>query len=454
VLEFDFADLADRQPELVAHHLAAAHENKRAVDQWLKAGRRAAARLGHVEALAHFERGLALQGMLPDTPERDAIEIELQLALGVSSITVKGMSSPSVPEAYGRARELAEKRRDERQLFQATYGLWQNAGASGFTSRARPLSDRLLQLAARGTDDGQHLQAHHSAWTTGFICGELSEAHTHIIEGHRLYHPERHQSHRHIYGGHDPGVCAQQTDAQVSWFLGYPDRAVARANSAMALAEELAHPFSREVALEYAAHVHLHRREPQIGVAYIATVEALRAEQRVSFVVEPAFFRGAVQLAQGSPAEAAAILREAFTPGKMPTMLWQPYGRAVLAEALMQQGEYREALSTLGEGFARIEATGERVWEAELHRINGLVLLAGNNLEEGETSFNEAIRVARLQQARSLELRATTDLARLWGEHGRRTEAHDLLAPIYSWFTEGFDTADLKEAKALLNMLV
>ncbi|HEY8874195.1 MAG TPA: AAA family ATPase, partial [Stellaceae bacterium] len=158
-LEQHFADLVERQPELLAHHLTGAAETERAVDQWLLAGQRAAGRLAHVEAIAHLERGLALLGSLPETAARDAREIELQLALGVSSITVKGMSSPSVPQAYGRARELAERRGDKRQLFQATYGLWQNKGAAGMTRDARVLSEELLQLAGRGEDDEFHLQA-------------------------------------------------------------------------------------------------------------------------------------------------------------------------------------------------------------------------------------------------------------------------------------------------------
>jgi predicted ATPase len=226
VLERDFADLVERQPELLAHHLQAAGGNELAVDQWLKAGQRAAGRLAHIEAIAHLERGLALLSALPETAARDDREIELRLALGVSYITVRGISSPSVSETYRRARELAEKRGAERQLFQATFGLWQNKGGSGFARDARVFSVELLRLAGRGEDDGFHLQAHHSAWTTEFFSGNLVEAHAHVTEGRRLYDPQRHRSHRFIYGGHDPGACAGYTEAQTDWLLGYPDRAV------------------------------------------------------------------------------------------------------------------------------------------------------------------------------------------------------------------------------------
>jgi predicted ATPase len=398
-------------------------------------------------------RGLALLSTLPKAPARDDREVELRLALGVSYITVRGMSSPSVPEAYARSRELAEKRGNERQRFQATFGLWQNKGALGITRDARVFSNELLQLAGRGKNDGFHLQAHHSAWTTGFFRGELTEARAHTIEGSRLYDPEEHHSHRFIYGGHDPGACAVYTAAQLDWFLGFPDRAAAAAAEGVALADRIAHPFTREVALEYAAHVHLHRREPENALAYIGAVENLRAEQRLSYIIEPAFLRGAAQLEQGATTDTVAMLRAAFASGNLRLIAWHAFGLSTFAEALIRQGAWQEAESPLSEAFARIEATGEKIWEAEIHRINGHMLWAENRIEEAQASLQQALAVARKQQAKSLELRAATDLARLWGERDRRAEARELLAPVYGWFTEGFDTADLKEAKELLDAL-
>jgi class 3 adenylate cyclase/predicted ATPase len=447
-----FPDLVERQPELLAHHLTAAGDTERAVEQWLKAGERAAGRLAHVEAIAHFERGLGLLASLAETPARDTREIALQLALGLSSITVKGMGSPVVPRAYGRARELAEKSGDQRQLFQATNGLWQHAAGAGRLLAAHPLADRLMQLAVKAADDGLHLQAHHSAWTTRWAVGELAQAYAHTQEGRRLYDMERHRSHRHTYGGHDPGVCARMSGGQVEWLLGYPDRAAASAEEAVALAAQLAHPFSRELALDYAGFVRFNRGEPELGLAHCSTAAAIRSEHRLAFVIDPLLARGAAQIAQGAPAAAAASIQQIFQPER-PVTLWRSYGLCLWAQALAQQGSYDEALVKLAEGFARIETTGERFWQAELHRVRALVLLAQNNLDEAQASFQQAIRTAQAQQAKSLELRAARDLARLWGEQGRRGEARDLLKPVYGWFTEGFDTANLKEAKALLDDL-
>src|SRR5262249_34072021 len=151
-----------------------------------------------------------------------------------------------------------------RQLFQATYGLWQNAGASGRLPAASPLSDRLMKLAGQGADDGLRLQALHSAWTTRLMLGEATQAYLHTQEGRRLYDPDRHRSHRHIYGGHDPGVCVNMTGGVLEWMLGYPDRAVVSTEEALALADHIGHPFSREVAFEYAGFVRLHRGEPEL----------------------------------------------------------------------------------------------------------------------------------------------------------------------------------------------
>jgi class 3 adenylate cyclase/tetratricopeptide (TPR) repeat protein len=452
VLERDFADLAERQPELLAHHLQAARNNQRAVEQWLKAGQRAAQRLAYVEAIAHLERGLGLLASLPKSAERDDQEIDLRLALGVPYITVRGMASDPVRDTYRMARELAERRGDMRQLFQATYGLWQNAAGSGQHDAARLLAEGLLQVAGRGDDDGQHLQAHHSNWTTFWLGGDPARALAHCEEGSRLYDIERHRSHRHLYGGHDPGVCARMTGSAVTWLLGYPSKALTVVNEARALAERIAHPFSYEVSLEYSALVHALRGEPAAALAHLATSDALRTEQRVAFSLNPAFLRAGADIAANEPERAIESVRDSLAPGQMSTF-WMPYGLCLLAEALNRLGRHAEALATLARAFERVAATGERCWDPELHRMNGLVLLAEGRGEEAQASLRHALYVARQQQAKSLELRAAMDLARLLGERGRREEARQLLAGLYGWFTEGFDTVDLNEAKTLIDAL-
>jgi class 3 adenylate cyclase len=448
-LEQHFGDLVERQPELLAHHLTAAGDTGRAVDQWLKAGQHAAARLAHLEAIRDFDRGLTTLAALPEGPARDGREIELQLARGLSLFTAGGYSSASAAEAYVRARELAEQQGDARQLFMSVYGLWQSANGAGRVLDCRRLSNRLQQLTAGRADDGLRLQAHHSAWATCLFAGEPAAARQHSEAGLELYDSERHRSHRLLYGGHDPGVCAGFVGAQVHWLLGYPEKSLVLGSEALALAERIAHPFSLVDVLLWNTMLHLDRGAPELALQRLEAAEALVAEQRLGFVMEPRFLRGAALSAQGAFEEGVVCLREGLA-SPLGAMRLRLYGLVQLADALMRQGEHGAALATAREGLDTEEKTGHRQWEAELHRLEGIALCGLNRLEEGQGALEEALRVARRQQAKAYELRAATSLARLWGEQGRRAEAHELLELVYGWFTEGFDTTDLKDAKALL----
>ena len=446
-LEQHFADLVERQPELLAHHLTAAGNTERAVDQWLKAGRHAAARLAYLEAIAHLERGLGLLHSLPESPVRNGREIELQLALGLSVFTAKGAVEAKLP--YMRALELAERSGEPQQRFEALYGVWQSTRDR--IAAASPLSERLLRMAEREGDDGLRLQAHHSAWTTWYHAGDPAKAREHADAGRLLYDPTKHASHRLVYGGHDPGVCAGAIGALAEWLLGYPEKALASIADALALAERIAHPFTLGRVFMNSSVVYLNRHEPEQALRQLEAAEVLAAEQRLFLVYEPGTLRGVALLGQGAVDEAIARIREGITKWtRLGLTSNLPYGLAFLAEGLARHGDRAAALAALREGLEAAGATGEHMWDAELHRLTGTVLVAENKLDEGQTSLQQAIHIARAQQAKSLELRAARDLARLWGEQGRRAEARDLLAPVYAWFTEGFDTPDLKEAKALL----
>ena len=223
-------------------------------------------------------------------------------------------------------------------------------------------------------------------------------------------------------------------------------------DEALALAERVAHPFSLLDALLFTIMLRLDRGEPALALRQLEAAEALAAEQRLGFNFEPRFLRGAIMTAQGAYEEGSACLRDGLA-SPLGAMRFRLYGLAHLAEALVRQGEYGAALAATIEGRKAQEETGHRQWEAELRRLEGVALVGLNRLDEGQNAFQKALRIARRQQTKSYELRAATSLARLWGERGQRAEARDLLAPIYNWFTEGFDTADLKEAKGLLDEL-
>jgi predicted ATPase len=299
-------------------------------------------------------------------------------------------------------------------------------------------------------DDGLRLQAHHSAWATWAFAGDPAKTRGHTDAGRLLYDPEKHASHRFVYGGHDPGACARLLGSWAEWLLGYPEKALASSADSVSMAERIAHPFTQSLALTFSAVLHLNRREAGRALSLVETAEAVVAEQRLSLPLELGIVHGAALLGQGVAEEAIARIREGVTKS---TGLGRPYGLAFLGEGLAWHGDRAAALAALREGLEIARTTGEHGWDAELHRLAGTVLVAENKLNEGEASLQQAIRVAHAQQAKSFELRAARDLARLWGEQGRRSEARDLLAPVYGWFTEGFDTADLKEAKALLDQL-
>jgi hypothetical protein len=255
-----------------------------------------------------------------------------------------------------------------------------------------------------------------------------------------------------LYGGHDPGVCAGDNAAIVHWLLGYPEKALTIGNEALALAERITHPFSLQTTLLYNSMLRLERREPHLALQRLETAEALVSEQRLGFVFEPQLLRGAALSEQGAHEVSVACLRAGLASGRG-ALLLRPYGLARLAEATARRGEHEASLAAAREGRKVQDETGYRCWEAELHRLEGIALLGLNRLAEGQRALEAALHVAQKQQAKAYELRAAMSMARLWRDQGKRDEARELLAPIYDWFTEGFDTLDLKEAKALLDEL-
>jgi predicted ATPase len=316
----------------------------------------------------------------------------------------------------------------------------------------------LLSLAQRESDAAYLLQARHATWTTCLYLPELSACAEDSEQGAVLYDREQHRSHRFLYGGHDPGVCACNHRALTRWLLGFPDQAVVRAEEAVALARELGHPFSLILALSFFSFLRQFRREAALAREHAEAMAALCTEQSFS-----PFYLGVAGVVQGwaevhetSAIQGIARIRHALDQLEaMRVQNRRSYYLAILAEAYGAVGEPEQGLSALTKAAAFMKETGERLWEVEIHRLEGELLLhrSSKGRRQAETCFRKALSTARRQESRSLELRATTSLARLWRDQSRRTEAYDLLAPIYDWFTEGFNTPDLKDAKALLDEL-
>jgi predicted ATPase len=341
------------------------------------------------------------------------------------------------------------------QLFSVLRGLWQFYNGRGAYQTARELGEQCLQLAQQGHDTARLLEAHHTLWTTPLLMGELPLARTHLEQGLALYDPQQHRALAVLYG-HDAGVCCRGCAAVVFWLLGYPDQALRQLHAAHALAQEVVHPPSLAFPRMLAAIAHQLRREPHAAHEQAEALIALATEQGFAlFLAIGGILRGGTRTALGQRGEQIGQIRQDLAAvRKTGSALWEPYFLALLADVYAQEGQVEAGLATLAEALAAAQATGERWWEAELYRLRGSLLLqTGTPQAEVETWLQRALDVARRQEARSLELRAAMSLGRLWHQQGKRKEAHDLLAQVYAWFTEGFDTADLREAKTLLEEL-
>jgi predicted ATPase len=348
------------------------------------------------------------------------------------------------------------------QLFPVLFGLWLFYTARAEHKTARELGEQLLSLAQSVKDPALRLQAHHAQWTTSFFLGELAQAREHAEQGMALYNLQQHRSHAFLYGGHDPGTCGRNFAALTLWLLGYPDQALQRSQEALTLAQELSHPFSLAFAPHQAAISHQFRREGQAAQERAETLIALSSEQGFALPLAwGTIERGWALAEQGRGAAGIAQIRQGLAAQQVTgAELYRPYWLALLAEAYGQVGRAEEGLTALAEALAVVDKTGERWYEAELYRLKGELTLSQSGVqpesqgrEVAEACFQKAIEIARRQQAKSLELRAVTSMSRLWQRQGKKAEAHAMLAEIYHGFTEGLDTKDLQEAKALLEAL-
>jgi class 3 adenylate cyclase/tetratricopeptide (TPR) repeat protein len=452
-LEKQFPKVAQSSPEILARHCAEAGLLESAIRHWLRAAQVASHRSANLETIAHCGKGLELIEQLPETPERHQQELELRVTLGPSVMALKGWGAPEVGEVYVRARELCAQIAESPQLIPVLYGLWSNRLFSGQLEPALELATELLALAQRQSDDGLLLQGHHVNWTTYYYLAELSSSLHHAKIGIGLYDFDKHRHHAFVYGGHDPGVCCRGWAAESLWFLGYPDQALAMARDAVSLGRRLAHPFSEMQALVYLGSAHRNRRE----------IESMRqvAESVIQLCADHGFgphnsshartLRGWALVRAGGAREGIEQIRRGIE--ERPTLRVDLL--TLLADGCLCLGRSDEGLAAVAQALEITERGNERIWEPELLRLNGQLLLASPTTDPGDAQscFERALATARTLQAKSPELRAATALARLWAERGERRKAYDLLAPIYGWFTEGFDTVDLKEAKALLEAL-
>jgi len=454
-METLYAGRLDDHLGAIANHYSQSQDARKAIHYLRLAGVQAAQRSANRESVLYFKNALDIVRSLPETLERKREELDLLVTLGPVLMTVVGMGAAEPGQIYVRARELCGELGDNTRLFPVVYGLWQNTASHVELAKARELADELMSLAEGLGDEALRIEAHHAMWTTLWLRGELTAARVHTESSAALYNPRKHGSLASLYGGHDPGVCGRNHGAVMHWLLGYPARALESSRQALALAHELAHPNSLAWALVAAAIVDQLRAERAETAAHADAAIALSAEHGFAQWIQPATVLGGwAKIDPATQAREVANMRKAIAAWQAAhQQSWVPYYLAITAERCSELERLDEALELITEALDLIGHTGERWYEAELHRLSGELSLLRDpaSVSAAERSLRTAIEVARKQEAKSLELRATTSLTRLLRDTGRGDEARAMLSDIYNWFTEGFDTADLKDAKALLD---
>lgn len=429
----------------------AARDAARAAAFFLVAAKNAAQIFAYQEAVLLARRGLELLKALPESPESARQELMLQITLGGLLIVTKGGGVLEVEEAYARARALCQQVGDTPELFTALRGLSEYYHTHAELETGLELAQQALAVAQRLALDALIVDAYHAVAMPLLYLGELRPAWKHLEEGIALYDPQQHRVYLTLYHAIAPGVGCRFQASRVLWLLGHPDQALEHVQAGISLAQKLSHHYSLAMMHVAAAMLRQCRREPQRTLEHADAAIALAREHELPEVLAWAgIWRGWALAAQGRIDEGIAVMREC-TEGLRAHRASRPHQLALLAEALGRAGHVEEALATLAEALAEAE-TGGRYYKAELHRLKGELLLMHDReaLIEAETTFRQAIDIARSQLAKSLELRAVTSLSRVWERQGNRAEARRMLEDVADWFTEGFDTLDLQEAKAFL----
>jgi predicted ATPase len=411
------------------------------------------------EAVVLARRGLALLQTLPDTPPRIRQERALLLALGVSLVATQGFASPDVEQTYVRAHALCLRAEDPGVLFPVLYGLWNVCLLRCDFPRCKDLAGQMFALAQGRPEPVWLLQAHNVMQQPLLHMGDFPAARRLQEQCLALYDPQQHRTLTAVYG-EDPGVGCMAYGAVTLWCLGHPDQALRSVQAARKRADELSNPFDLARALYFGAFTHLCRRETKPTQELAEALMELASEQGFALLLQGGLILQGWSLAeQLRAAEGIAKMRQGLAGWQATGALsHRPYQLALLAQALAREGQAQDGFTALDEALALSTASGERFLEAELHRLRGELFLAQGEADSSvgsaaERCFRSALDLARRQSAKSLELRAALSLSRLYRQQGRPAEARPLLAGLHRWFTEGFDTPDLQEAKALLDGL-
>lgn len=455
VIEEHFPETRAVQPELLAHHYTEAGLDTLAVSYWQQAGRQAQARSAHVEALEHFRRGLTAASALTETTERLRQELTLYLEIGVSHMAVQGYASPEVEAAYLQARDRCQQVGDQMQLFTALRGLWLVYLVRGAIPTAVEQGTQLLRLAQQQPDPTLLLEAHRALGASLCFAGDLLQASRHLAAGLALHTTQQHNALTLRYG-QDPGLVCLVYTAWLLWLRGYPDQALQPIQHALDLAQQCMHPFCLAFARTFAVILHWYRRDLEAVATHVEASLALTQQQGFPLLQALGMlFQGGLRVLQTGAADGLEQIRQGIAAYRATgAELFHPYMLGLLAETSRHAQPPPASLAVLTDAVALMERHGERLHEAELYRVQGeLRLQLGQQEAAAEACWQQALAVARRQQAKSLELRTALCLARLWHRQGKTPQAHQLLAEITAWFEEGLESGDLQEALAFLQTL-
>jgi len=452
-----FPNIKDAEPEVLAHHYTQAGMLEQAMPFWLKAGQLALSRMALSSAIAHLESGLRLINSLPASPQRNDWELQLRTTASVAWEAFRGWPAPQITDVLLPALTLAKRSGQPNVVARTLWGLWVNPLTQGQIAESLRWADELMSAAEVSSDEGLTLIAHMAAMVTHFWLGNLVTAKMHGEAILALYEAAKH-GHIALAMNHDPKTLTGLYTSHWLWMLGYPDKAARVAEERGVHARAIGHPFDRGFALTCGGHVYDYRGEPEKQRTLADEAMQLGREHSMPFVSEilAPLMKGVSMVRSGQLDEATELMIASLELWDgSGARIWSPYTKSVMAEARALSGDLTTAIEIVDAMLEQIARPGweERSHLAEVLRLKGWMLSLKGDLEGAEKSYRASIDWAREQQAKSWELRTSTSLARLWQAQGKREEAHDLLAPIYGWFAEGFDTKDLKEARALLEEL-
>ncbi|MGC1678407.1 MAG: adenylate/guanylate cyclase domain-containing protein [Candidatus Binataceae bacterium] len=454
-LESLYTNSIDDHLDELAHHYSRSGNSAKALGYLESAGLRAVRRLAYGEAMRNLAAALELLERTPSSPERDRREFALQTSLGPALMATKGWAAPETERAYLRAERLAETGATPEQQFALLVGLFGLLYVGGNLSGARERQKPIWDFVDRHPDPVFLLEAIHHDWSVALSAGELEASQRHVERGLELFESKLRSAAVPLYTAHHPAVCGYAWGAQLSWLRGRPDAARRWAERAVSLANELGDAMSAAFALYVKALVHRMMLEPNLALEIAGAAINIAEDVGFLYVLRHArVVKGWALTELGRAEEGIGQIREetdALSANR--EELWLTLSLATLADACLRVGRIEHGLKAIGDALDLVRRSGECFWEAEINRLRGELLLGQSPSDPAlaRASVEHAIKKARQQGAKSLELRATTSLARMLMSTDRRDEARSMLAEIYNWFTEGFDTSDLKDAKALLD---